>query len=437
MAVIQPYFTPDSSVGQSIFAIGWNTFLKERTAMNLKIMDQMLRQADPSYLFDQIATIDQNILEYEKLKNDLSVRGSSAAMEFAQARQQDAYKNADLQLRAMKSASSKKSDDPDYTRLSDLVKDIHDGSKEFGSIINAELASIIKDKEIDQLRAFDKLPLAEINKFIARVGRSVGVKPLEDKDAYNVLVGALNRHFNDNPPSAILKDAIEKAPKETAEELAELFGDLDPKLNKIFITQAGVGLLQEEKDGEVTQNTKDQFEKKTDIANLLSKPKTTESTESTGSAKPKEVFTANYFKDLEDFSSIIADYEKKIKNLETRKASLQGSAAAKMQEYQQRSPFEPFKRNYVTENPFKVNPYQEFLDEQQAMIPSIPGIQFNQSYDLGSGNTGGLTTQNGMPVAFLKDATGQETFYKSGDNLYESMLSVLNEVGKTQQQLVE
>ena len=108
-----------------------------------------------------------------------------------------------------------------------------------------------------------------------------------------------------------------------------------------------------------------------------------------------------------------------------------------MQEYQQRSPFEPFKRNYVTENPFKVNPYQEFLDEQQAMIPSIPGIQFNQSYDLGAGNTGGLTTQNGMPVAFLKDATGQETFYKSGDNLYESMLSVLKEVGKTQQQLVE
>ena len=404
--------------------------------MNLKIMDQMLRQADPSYLFDQIATIDQNILEYEKLKNDLSVRGSSAAMEFAPARQQDAYKNADLQLRAMKSASSKKSDDPDYTLLMGLVQDIQEGSTEYGSIINAELASIIKDKEIEQLRAFDKLPLAETNKFIARVGRSVGVKPYKDKDAYNVLVGALNRHFNKNPPSAILKDAIEKAPGLDKKETEELFGDLDPSLEKIFIDQAGVDLFQDEKDGEISDNTREQFDLKTDPS-IHSKPKTTESTESTGPVEPPTVFTANYFKNLEDFSSIIADYEPKIKNLETRKASLQGRAAAKMQEYQQRSPFEPFKRNYVTENPFKVNPYQEFLDEQQAMIPSIPGIQFNQSYDLGAGNTGGLTTQNGMPVAFLKDATGQETFYKSGDNLYESMLSVLNEVGKTQQQLVE
>jgi len=436
MAVIQPYFTPDSSVGQSIFAIGWNTFLKERTAMNLKIMDQMLRQADPSYLFDQIAIIDQNILEYEKLKKDLSVRGSSAAMEFAQARQQDVYKNADLQLRAMKVASSKKSDDPDYTKLRKLANDIdRNKSAEYGEKINAELASIIKDKQIEELRTLDAEPRAEIDKFIERQAKFVGIpSKIEDPVAYNVLVGALHRHFKNNNPSDVLKAEVKKQPGLDKVETDKLFGELDPKLEKIFVQQAGVDLFQEEKDGEISDNTRDQFKKKTDISKILPKPKTTEST---GPAKPKEVFTANYFKDLEDFSSIIAEYEKKIKNLETRKASLQESAAAKMQEYQQRSPFEPFKRNYVTENPFKVNPYQEFLDEQQAMIPSIPGIQFNQSYDLGAGNTGGLTTQNGMPVAFLKDATGQETFYKSGDNLYESMLSVLKEVGKTQQQLVE
>jgi len=98
MAVIQPYFIPDISRGSSAFAIGWNTFLQERTKMNYKMMDMHLKKADPTYLFKQMEVIDNNIIEYQKMKNDLikarGSGGSEQALRIAQARAKDAVFNA-------------------------------------------------------------------------------------------------------------------------------------------------------------------------------------------------------------------------------------------------------------------------------------------------------------------------------------------------------
>ena len=438
MAVIQPYFTPDSSVGQSVFAVGWNSFLKQRTAMNYKIMDQMLRQADPSYLFKQIEIIDQNILEYEKLKNNLATKGSRAAMEFAQAQANDVKTNAQMQLSAAKSSMSGKSsssDQDDYAQVLDLAKDVTFNEAEaYGQIIKTAFQAGIKEKGIYDWQTQRVSPSVAVERFSDNMRREFDVaKKAEDPNAYNALIYALDKYLNkdESTPSILLNEIIRDFKKGDT-PTSTLGSELDPTVAAEFDKAIRSELRK------LVNSDESKFESISDASidalEAISKKK--------GSTTPgkkvtaPKIDTAKYFESLEDFGDLIEDYETKIADLKKQRGSLQTEASARMEDFQNRSPFEPFKRNYMTENPFRYNPYEEFLDQQQAMIPNIPGIQFNESYDVGNGFQAGLTTKNGTPVAFLRDQSGQETIYQSGDDLYNTMLSALQEVGKKQQELV-
>jgi hypothetical protein len=69
MAVVRPYFDPTVRFqGGSIFSSYLSAFTKERGEMNKQLMNRALKQADPSFLQDQIMMINENILELQKSK---------------------------------------------------------------------------------------------------------------------------------------------------------------------------------------------------------------------------------------------------------------------------------------------------------------------------------------------------------------------------------
>ena len=106
--MIQPYFKPDVNPNMPSFAVFYNGFYQERSKMNMQMMNLMLQQASPEYLNKMIDRTQDNISELQKQRNSILKMQAQEASKIAMQLGRDTYareeanakfKNAEIDAR--------------------------------------------------------------------------------------------------------------------------------------------------------------------------------------------------------------------------------------------------------------------------------------------------------------------------------------------------
>jgi hypothetical protein len=203
MAVVRPYFDPTVRFqGGSIFSSYLSAFTKERGEMNRQLMERALRQADPSFLQDQIMMINENILELQKSKAKALGGGGTnadmlrAVMPLVRIQMQAAKDQASLSTKqggaaqqAMRVASNAVAKARD--KYKDAVGSGNMSSEGFAEEVKVQMAEYGIDSDLE--RQALQLVLNEggsSNPALNASGADVGIESLVDsKDAYFAAFG--------------------------------------------------------------------------------------------------------------------------------------------------------------------------------------------------------------------------------------------------------
>ena len=149
-----------------------------------------------------------------------------------------------------------------------------------------------------------------------------------------------------------------------------------------------------------------------------------------------------------DVAARIIELGKKIEAQESKRAQIGTQAEIQMQRFQDMSPFEPFKRNFVSETAFQASPSQEarqdLISQQldrpmKTMSAAYPDLEFNKPYETAGGMLVGVTQVGGEERPFT-NIRGEEQIYspgESGFNSIDRLLKELSLVQKEQAQMVE
>ena len=313
MAVIQPYFIPDISRGSSAFAIGWNTFLQERTKMNYKMMDMHLKKADPTYLFKQMEVIDNNIIEYQKMKNDLikarGSGGSEQALRIAQARAKDAVFNA----KAKQDANKPRKLTSEQENLKKLGEEL-DKNVTIGAI-----QSVIKEDQIYDARLEGGLPELVINNIISKTASEHQIKNKTDPEVKILLNNEIIRAIKniDDSQKNMMFDVMDADGKATQQK--QSVTDVLDEVERMLLQRSGVF---------------DQRELQAKVDGI----KLSLAEEATGLQviTPEIVDTAEFFKGLggPSYAGRIKELNKLIEGERQRKAQLGTQAELQMRQLQ-------------------------------------------------------------------------------------------------------
>ena len=420
MAVIQPYFIPDISRGSSAFAIGWNTFLQERTKMNYKMMDMHLKKADPTYLFKQMEVIDNNIIEYQKMKNDLikarGSGGSEQALRIAQARAKDAVFNA----KAKQDANKPRKLTSEQENLKKLGEEL-DKNVTIGAI-----QSVIKEDQIYDARLEGGLPELVINNIISKTASEHQIKNKTDPEVKILLNNEIIRAIKniDDSQKNMMFDVMDADGKATQQK--QSVTDVLDEVERMLLQRSGVF---------------DQRELQAKVDGI----KLSLAEEATGLQviTPEIVDTAEFFKGLggPSYAGRIKELNKLIEGERQRKAQLGTQAELQMRQLQEMSPFEPFQRNYVRETAFQSRPSQrarqDLISQQLAKsvkgTSSYPGLEFNKPYETAGGMMVGVTQVGGQQRPF-SIIGGREDIYSPGETGYNEIDRLLKQLSMVQQE---
>jgi|9_EtaG_2_1085328.scaffolds.fasta_scaffold00131_28 hypothetical protein len=416
MAVIQPYFIPDISRGSSAFATGWNTFLKERTKMNYKMMDMHLKKQDPSYLFQQMEVIDKNIIELEKMKNDLfemdSRNRSNAARDYARS-----------MARGYGSSGGPKSEFPSL----ELFQDASESNLKQAA---KTAAGQYMNKIINQ-RQPNQTGRAAIGASLAQALTTKMYKDLTGKnltpDILDVVRPTLTKYL-----IQYMDDELKAQNKDIAEEAK----------SQLYLSQ-GISYDSRGPSGSINK-LDEEIEKSKKSLKLLAN-KVQIKGKAPDRSKLKELAEQGMSPDV---AARIIELGKKIEAEEAKRAQIGTQAEIQMQRFQDMSPFEPFKRNFVSETAFQASPSQEarqdLISQQldrpmKTMSAAYPDLEFNKPYETAGGMLVGVTQVGGEERPFT-NIRGEEQIYspgESGFNSIDRLLKELSLVQKEQAQMVE
>jgi hypothetical protein len=399
--------------------------------MNYKMMDMHLKKADPTYLFKQMEVIDNNIIEYQKMKNDLikarGSGGSKQALRIAEARAKDAVFNAKAKQDANKPTK--------ITSKQENLQRLNEGLNQ--KVIIGAIQSAIKEDDVyTSLKNENKLTNESVQNLVsdALVNKIFGKVASENKvkDSADKQVGIL------------LSDQISKAIDSMST------GDKDV----IFSAQGGGN------DGvtKLLEGIQSNLAVRSDVADSaqlhtkaqgIKEALATLATQQQVTTKPKDIDTAQFFQGLggPSYAGRIKELNKLIEGERQRKAQLGTQADLQIKQLQEMSPFEPFQRNYVRETAFQSRPSQQarqdLISQQLAKsvegTSSYPGLEFNKPYETAGGMMVGVTQVGGEQKPF-SIIGGREDIYSPGETGYneiDRLLKQLSMVQKEQSQMVK
>ena len=381
--------------------------------MNYKMMDMHLKKQDPSYLFQQMEVIDKNIIELEKMKNDLyemdARNRSNAARDYARS-----------MARGYGSSGGPKSEFPEVELFEGKSDD--DLRKAAAEAIGA------KSKKIIEMRTADSETQKQFNANLSAELKDQMFRNLTGKNPSNELKNfyapILTKYLIENLGEVQNKNIKEKT-------TAILYASLDIKYTP--------------RADSTSKNRLDDEIAKSKASLKLAANKVQIKGKAPDRSKLKELAEQGMSPDV---AARIIELGKKIEAEEAKRAQIGTQAEIQMQRFQDMSPFEPFKRNFVSETAFQASPSQEarqdLISQQldrpmKTMSAAYPQLQFNKPYETAGGMLVGVTQVGGEERPFT-NIRGEEQIYSPGDSGYNSIDRLLKElslVQKQQAQMVE
>jgi hypothetical protein len=379
------------------------------------MMDMHLKKQDPSYLFQQMEVIDKNIIELEKMKNDLyemdARNRSNAARDYARS-----------MARGYGSSGGPKSEFPSL--------ELFQGASE------------------SQLKSAAKTAAGQyMSKIVEQRKTKTGEGAIQANLAQELTTEMYRNLTGKNPPPDI-KNLVQP----TLTKYLIQYMDDELKRESKDIANEAKGLLYlsqqigfNEKAPQASKNQLDnKIEKQNASLKLLANQVQIKGT-APDRSKLKELAEQGMSPDV---AARIVELGKKIQAQESKRAQIGTQAEIQMQRLQDMSPFEPFQRNFVSETAFQASPSQEARQElisqqldrpMKTMSTTYPQLQFNQPYETAGGMLVGVTQVGGEERPFT-NIRGQEQIYSPGESGYDSIDRLLKElslVQKQQAQMVE
>ena len=431
--MIQPYFKPDVNPNMPSFAVFYNGFYKERSAMNMQMMKLALEQASPEYLGKMIDRTQSNIEDLRKLKADIMKSEASSASRMATAHARDTLAierinvglemdetNRIIDLRTEDSSSGKTASIKQYDNTlliakSKLKKSITAPPKSKGKeYIDWLKDSKLKTTEIAVLLEDGQIPKGERSIVIAETDFKLSEGSDIKVDETKPYLAVIESQF----PGVLDSKESKKTTK------AEEFGlELTPKERKrasqyIFDSDG----IPSPKD-DIPPEDQDIVDKEIGYRIATKKHRVSSSRAKTSSA--------DFQDELDKIDAEITSEAAKLQGLFTRYGIQQQQGIDKI--------FDPFESNYRTENLFtRKTPRVERVEQQMSdyqyrdMSETPEGysnIKYNEEYQAPGGLYFGLTKVGDKDTPYIFEG-GAPYEISTGDPSYTTIIELLKEQDK-------
>tara|TARA_R110002020_G_scaffold228410_6_gene439172 strand:+ start:5532 stop:6836 length:1305 start_codon:yes stop_codon:yes gene_type:complete len=429
--MIQPYFKPDVNPNLPAFAVFYNDFYKERSAMNMQLMKIALEQANPEYLNRMIDRTQGNIEDLRKLKANImeseARSASKAANDFMRYQMQAQNKNADLNFKKQKELFDVITGD--MTSSAKSKSDL----KRYEKVKSTAIANLNKAEELE-----DPLPkdTEELNRWASRNNLdteklSILIKEgkITDENTITDIRTEYLQGISDFEKGYIetqypnLVNNIKESEEIKTESLEELGFMLSPEekaeANKYIKMVGGQPQLRKN----VPEDKKEMVER--EMKNRIS-------TKKIGVGMPRgSGASSNFQNELNKIDAELQVEAKKLQGLYTRYGVQQQQGIDRI--------FDPFESNYRTENLFqRKSPRvqrveQQISDYQYRDIPETPigyeNIEYNKEYQAPGGLYFGLTKVGDQDTPYIFE-DGVPFEITTGEPEYNTIIELLKEQDK-------
>ena len=461
--MIQPYFRPDVNPTTPAFAVYYNSYFKERSRMNMQIMNLMLQQASPKYLTNMIQTTQSNIEQLRKAQSQIlksqqddkmKLASQNAKLEQARslANQREAVRQGEFIAKSLLGKTSSKDasgrSDGDISNMSEILNKVD-------STINnikegADAAQLKKEFAKPEMLEGLKFKVEEFHKKVKEKGGltkedkespvyelinnySYGDKNISDFKKKDEFIKELNEirsagskftatDFEDVDFSPVLESAVEPA------------APLESRLDALGFTLTPQQIKEADevldKDGNIIS---DKYDEKSDEEKEIIQKRIQNIKISKRSFTPRTQidFNADYQKNLDQINEQIKNEQKKLESLYLRFDRGQQDALTNI--------LSPFSENYRTENlfvrksPEVLQKEQELLDMQYKAVDqapvSFPNLEYNTEYQAPGGLNFGITKvgQEEIPYIFEQGAPYE---IDRSDPSYSFIVELLSEQDK-------
>ena len=426
--MIQPYFKPDVNPNLPAFAVFYNEFYKERSAMNMQLMKMALEQASPEYLGKMIDRTQSNIEDLRKLKANImeseARSASKSANDYMRYQMQALTKTAELNFRGQEDlfgavyggvskASKAKSDLKRYERDLGNAQQKYEVALKDDPIGNSE--NIENWAADNGLKTNDLALLTDSGRITDQIMVNKIKGKFEDLPSKNV-ESYLQEQYP-NLPENRSEEEIEEMKTKPLEDLGFMLSPEEKEeANKYIKMVDGQPQLREN----VPEDKKEMVQK--EITNRIA-------TKKIGVGVPKRsTSSANFKTELDKIDAEITSEAAKLQGLYTRYGIQQQQGIDRI--------FDPFESNYRTENLFqRKSPRvqrveQQIQDYQYRDMSGKPegysNIEYNKEYEAPGGLYFGLTKVGDQDTPYIFE-DGVPFEIPAGEPEYNTIIELLKE----------